>query len=76
MVSERQALPVVSAYSLVIDFHVVIDGFLIAQVVVVLHLGVHDAAVGSVILLLLFFLLLPLLALLEELLLGSAVHSL
>ena len=44
--------------------------------VVVLHLGVHDAAVGSVILLLLFFLLLPLLALLEELLLGSAVHCL
>ena len=40
MESERQILIVVFANCFVIDFHVVINGLLITQVIVVLHLAV------------------------------------
>ena len=76
MESERQALPVLSADSLIIDLHIIVDSFFIAEMIVVLHLGIHDAAMRCVVLFLLILILVTPLAFLQELLFGSTIISL
>jgi hypothetical protein len=73
---ERQAVEVVSSNSFVVDLHVVIDGFLVAQVIVVLHLSIHYAPMRSMIFFFFIFVLLSFFTSLEELLFRCAVHSL
>lgn len=60
MECEGQILIVVFADRLVVDFHVVENGLFVAEVIVVLHLGVRKLVMGRDIffLLLLFFLVL------------------
>jgi len=60
--SERQEVVILFADGLVVHLHVVVDGLLVAQVVVVLHLAVVEQAMGRRVLLLLFVLVLALLA--------------
>ena len=53
---ERHLLVVLTAYSFIVDLHVVEESLLVTQVVVVLHFAVGKQLVRCVVLLLLFFL--------------------
>ena len=59
--SQRKEVMVLFANCFVVDLHVVKDGFLVAQMVVVLHFAVQQQVVRSVVFLLLFILVVPLL---------------
>lgn len=59
---ERQVSMVFFSNGLVVDLHVVIDCFLVAQVVIIFHLAVFVAIVSGHVLLFLFFLLFTFLA--------------
>lgn len=54
---ERQVMMILFANGLVVHLHVVEDGLLVAEMVVVLHLGVDEQAVRGWVLLLLLWLL-------------------
>ena len=62
MESKWQMVVVLFADGLVIYFHIIKDGFLVGQMVVILHLGVHQATMRCMVLLLLLFLLVTFLA--------------
>lgn len=54
--SERDLLMVFFAQSLIVNFHVVVNGLLVAEVVVVLHFGVRQQVVGGQVFFFLLFL--------------------
>lgn len=76
--SQRQIVMVLLANCLVVHLHIIIDGLLVAQVVIVLHLAIQQQVVRRVILLLLLVLVVCLLASATEdpaVLCGTAVSS-